>query len=202
LGGSFDPVHCGHLHVARAALAAFDLDRVVFVPAFHAPHKSTRPSAGDADRLAMLRLATAGEPRFEVSDLELRRGGVSFTIDTVRALPRELGLPDDVEIYLLLGSDNLPGFPRWHRVRELLDRVRPVVVHREGDPDRLLEDVRAELGPDAFARMSSGYLRLPPMPISSTRLRSSVRALEGLEHDLPQAVLEYIRAHGLYGARP
>jgi nicotinate-nucleotide adenylyltransferase len=200
LGGSFDPVHSGHLHVARAALSGFDLERVVFVPAARAPHKAGRPRAGDADRLAMLRLAIAGEPRFETSDIELRRGGISFTIDTVRDLPHDLGLPADVEIHLILGSDNLPGLPHWHRARELLELVQPILVHREGDPDRLLEDTRATLGEALYSKLKSGYLRLPPVVVSSTQLRSSLQDPEREQLEIPSAVREYIRVHGLYGA--
>jgi nicotinate-nucleotide adenylyltransferase len=200
LGGSFDPVHCGHLHVARAALAAFGLERVVFVPAARAPHKSGPPAASDEDRLSMLRLAIADEPRFSISDLELRRGGVSFTIDTVRALPKELGLSDDVEIYLLIGSDNLLGLPRWQHANELLARVHPIVVHRDGDPDRLLESVRGEVGDELFARLRAGYLRVPPVRVSSTELRSSPRVAMRSDEEIPAMVRAYIREHRLYGA--
>jgi nicotinate-nucleotide adenylyltransferase len=201
LGGSFDPVHCGHLHIARAALEGFDLERVVFVPAAHSPHKAARPRASDEDRLAMLRLATAGEPRFEVSDLELRRGGVSFTIDTVRALPKELALPADVDIYLILGSDNLAGLAHWHRVRELLSLVRPVVVHRDGDADRALAAMRADLGETAYLRLKDGYLNLPPVQVSSTEVRSSRATGDPMTDDVPDSVRAYILAHDLYGAR-
>lgn len=190
------------MHVARAALGAFDLERVVFVPAAQAPHKPGRPSASDRDRVAMLHLALAGEPRFEVSPIELRRGGVSFTIDTVRDLPVELGLPSDVELYLILGSDNLPGLPHWHRVRELLERVQPVVVHRAGDPDRLLDDLRATLGDSAWARLKAGYLRLPPVAVSSTELRSTLHSPASESLEIPPAVRAYIRTQGLYGGRP
>jgi nicotinate-nucleotide adenylyltransferase len=148
----------------------------------------------------MLRLASAGEPRFEISDLELRRGGISFTIDTVRALPRALGLPADIEIYLILGSDNLPGLPHWHQVRELLELVRPIVVHREGDPDRLLEDLRGSLGETAYAKLKAGYLRLPPVVVSSTHLRSAMNNPEREQPEIPLAVREYIRAQRVYGA--
>jgi nicotinate-nucleotide adenylyltransferase len=201
LGGSFDPVHLGHLHAARAALEAFDLDQVVFIPAAQAPHKSERPSASDRDRLEMLRLAIRGEPRFEVSDIELRRGGVSFTIDTVRDLPRELGWPDDAEIHLIVGSDNLPGLPHWHRARELIERVHPIVVHRDGDPDHMLSRTLASLGADAHAKLRAGYLRLPPVEVSSTELRGRGANFRDERSLVPAAVEEYIRAHGLYGAR-
>ena len=107
-GGSFDPVHMGHLHVARVAQRARDLERVVFVPAARPPHKLERALAPGADRLAMLRLAIAGEPSWTVSDVELRREGPSYTVQTVRELALAVGEPADAEVWMILGSDNLP----------------------------------------------------------------------------------------------
>jgi nicotinate (nicotinamide) nucleotide adenylyltransferase len=151
-GGSFDPIHAGHLHAARAARTAFGLDRVVFVPANQSPYKPTRRLAPGPDRLEMLRLALRGEPGFEVSDLELERQGPSYTIDTVRALRGSLGLAADASIHLILGSDVLDGLAGWREARALLEAVQPVVVHRAGpmgaaDPgDESLEIVNWPLG--------------------------------------------------------
>ena len=198
-GGSVDPLHEGHLHAARAALAAFALERVVFVPAAEPPHKPGRRLASGADRLAMLALGTASEPRFEVSPIELERGGRSFTIDTVRALPAALGLPG-ADVHLILGSDNLPDFPRWRDARALAELVQPIVVHREGDADRRLEDLARELGPELGAKFARGYLRLAPVEVSSTELRAA--AALGLEPGtrVPPEVARYIRERRLYGA--
>jgi len=200
-GGSFDPPHAGHLHVARAARGRFGLERVVFVPAAEPPHKPGRQLESGADRLAMLRLLLADEPGCETSDLELRRGGRSFTIDTVRALPGVLGEPEDCEIYLLIGSDNLAGLPGWREARALLERVQPVVVRREG----ALADEIALLAPllpeELLRKLERGALDLPPVPVSSTELRESLPGAHVDERLIPPAVLEYIRAHGLYGVR-
>lgn len=200
-GGSFDPPHAGHLHVARAARGRFGLERVVFVPAAEPPHKPGRQLVSGADRLAMLRLLLADEPGCETSDLELRRGGRSFTIDTVRALPAALGEPEDCEIYLLIGSDNLAGLPGWREARALLERVQPVVVRREG----ALADEIALLAPllpeELLRKLERGALDLPPVPVSSTELRESLPGAHVDERLIPPAVLEYIRAHGLYGVR-
>ncbi len=201
LGGSFDPPHAGHLHVARAARGRFGLDRVVFVPAAEPPHKPGRQLASGADRLALLRLLLAGEPGCEVSDLELVRGGRSFTIDTVRALPAALGEPADCEIYLLIGSDNLAGLPQWREARALLERVQPVVVRRAGALGDEIAALAGALPEELLRKLERGALDLSPVEISSTELRD---ALPGAEVDarlLTPAVLEYIRAHGLYGAR-
>jgi len=201
-GGSFDPVHAGHLHAAQAALRAFDLDRVVFVPARLPPHKPGRVLASGEDRLAMLRLATAGEPRFLVHGIELAREGPSYTIDTVRALPAALGEPEDVRIHLILGSDNLVGLESWREAAALIERVEPVIVHRSDDPSEDpsgdLAQIERKLGRAVAERIRSGYLRLPPVPVSSTGIRTRL-ASGSSEVELAPAVLDYIRKHGLYG---
>jgi nicotinate-nucleotide adenylyltransferase len=204
-GGSFDPVHAGHLHAARAALRAFHLDRVAFVPARLSPHKPGRVLASGEDRMQMLALATAGEPRFVVLGLELEREGPSYTIDTVRALPAALGEAEDVPIYLILGSDNLVGLESWREAAALIGRVQPVVVHRSEDLGGALQQIERRLGPAVAERIRSGYLKLPPVPASSTairaRLSSSVDPVPRAEEvELAPAVHDYIRAHGLYGA--
>ena len=200
-GGSFDPPHAGHLHVARAARGRFGLERVVFVPAAEPPHKPGRLLAPGRDRLALLRLLLAGEPRCEVSEIELARGGRSFMIDTVRALPAALGEPADCEIYLLLGSDNLEGLPRWREARALLERVQPVVVRRGPELAVQIAPLAAQLGEELVRKLERGALDLPPVELSSTELREALPESELDARLLPPALLEYIRAHGLYGTR-
>ncbi len=206
LGGSFDPVHQGHLHAARSARKAFALDRVVFIPAGESPHKIGRERAPGPHRLAMLEVAIRGEPDFATCDIELARGGTSYTIDTVRALREHLGEPPDSELHLVLGSDNVPGLPTWRESRALLDLVQPVVVHREGDAEVLLADLERALGSALASKVRAGWLRLPPLPASSTDLRAQLAGLALDDGDVERAgleplVLEYIRAHGLYGTR-
>jgi nicotinate-nucleotide adenylyltransferase len=204
-GGSFDPVHAGHLHAARAARDRFGLDRVVFVPAGRSPFKAGREPAPAQDRLRMLELAIAPERGFEVSRIELDRPGPSYTLDTLRALPAALGEREACELYLILGSDQLAGLPGWRGVREILALAQPIVVHRAGDPEASFEALRRALGPELAARVERGYLRLPPVEASSTGLREALaQALPQLGAAglaLPAAVLEHIRARGLYGAR-
>jgi len=201
-GGSFDPVHAGHLHAARAAMEAFRLDRVVFVPARHPPHKPGRELAGGADRLAMLRLAIEGEPRFRTHGLELERSGPSFTIDTVRELPALLGEAPDVELFLILGSDNLEGLATWREAAGLVERVQPIVVHRDGDVEAGFAAIERALGSRAAAKVRAGYLALPPVAASSTDLRARLPALGPGLVELAPRVLDLIRERGLYGAGP
>lgn len=203
LGGSFDPVHRGHLHAARAAQAAFDLDRVVFVPALRPPHKPGIVLASGADRLAMVELAIAGEPGWSACGIELERPGPSYTIDTVRNLARATGEPDDALIHLIIGSDNLAGLPGWRDARELLERVQPIVIFREGGSEGAGgEDVlRAACSglPESLAlKLQRGYLELPPVTASASDLRARIAAGGEPGPEVPGPVAEYIRSRDLY----
>ena len=197
-GGSFDPVHNAHLHVAREAQRAFALDCVVFVPAARPPHKPGRVLASNTDRAAMLALALQGEPTWCVDQLEFERSGPSYTIDTVRELPARLKLARDVELFLLLGWDNLKGFERWREVRALLELVQPIVVARGVEDRSVLEHLRRELGSAAFAKLERGLLRVATRPESATELRARLARGATPDDELPAKVLEYIRARGIY----
>jgi nicotinate-nucleotide adenylyltransferase len=201
-GGSFDPVHVGHLHVARSAQRAFQLDHVVFVPAARPPHKPGRKLASQDDRARMLALAIAPEPRWSLSTLEFERSGPSYTIDTVRDLPWRLGLRDDVELYLVIGWDNLRDLERWREAQTLLARVQPVVIWRGEDDPALLEHLAGALGAELFTKLERGLLRLPPAPQSSTEMRERLARGEDPGPSLPPGVLEYIRARGIYALEP
>lgn len=207
-GGSFDPVHSGHLHAARAALEACALDRVVFVPAAEPPHKPGRRLADGEHRLAMLALATAGEPRFSVSPIELERGGRSYTIDTVRVLPAAIGEAQDCEIYLILGSDNLTGLASWRDASALIDRVHPVVIYRDDeacgalDEEHALDEIAARLGTARAAKVRQGRVVLPPVRLSATRVRAKLSSGAVMQGELDPAVREYIELHGLYRPEP
>lgn len=200
LGGSFDPVHEGHLHVARAALAARDLDRVVFVPAHAPPHKPGVRLAPDADRLAMLRLALAEEPRFGVCELELERPGPSYTVDTLRALPAALGLASDARLFLVIGGDNLPDFPRWRGFDEILRLAEPLVVVRAGDERAALDALRGRVDEAVLARLEQALVAVAPHPASATALRAALARGQDPGPDLPPTVADYARAHGVYAS--
>ncbi len=194
-GGSFDPPHEGHLFVARAAREERGLDHVLWVPAARPPHKPDRVLAADAQRAHMLELLLADEPACSIWTVEFAREGPSYTIDTLHALRAEL---PEVELFLLLGTDNLPGFPRWHRAREILALVTPVVVPRAGapaDPEEL-----AAL-PEAERRaLAEAVLDRPPVEVSSTELRARLAA--GADHErVPPALREYLAQSGIYRDR-
>lgn len=197
-GGSFDPVHLGHAHVARLAAEHFDLDQIVFVPAALPPHKQGWTLAPAADRVAMLDLALASEPRWSVWTCELERSGPSFSIDTVRSAPQALGLRADAELHWVLGWDNLRGFERWRDARELVRLAQPIVVWRGAEDEAALATVRAALGEELGARLERGLVRAPPSPVSSTSVRERIARGEWPRESLAPAVLEYIRARGIY----
>ena len=148
----------------------------------------------------MLGLALEAEARFAASDLELDRAGPSYTVDTVEEVFARL--PAGASLHVVIGTDNLPGLPDWFRVEELLARVHPVVVHREGDPDALVDALEGRLSPEAVARLRRGLLRLPPVPCSSTEVRAALAEGRIPFDDLPPGVGEYIRARNLYGIAP
>jgi nicotinate-nucleotide adenylyltransferase len=190
LGGTFDPIHLGHIAAARAALDCAELDRVLFVPTGHPPHR--RGAVADAEqRLEMCRLATADEKKFEVSDVEVRREGLSYTVDTVKELRRRH--PDD-ELFLILGWDAARLFATWHQPEEVRRVARIVVVTRPGNPQPDL-DALAGAGLDA----ETAVLCVRPTPdISGSALRRAIAKGDPVGDRLPAAVGTYIANNRLY----
>ena len=198
-GGTFDPVHCGHLIIARHVVEQARLDRLTFVPAGVPPHKEAAHSAAK-HRMAMLKLAVAGHGELDVSDIELSRPGRSFTYDTLRAL-RERH-PGD-RLLWLIGLDILEDLPRWYRAAALVREFEFLVAMRPpGGP--LLESARSALreafGVRAARRLTANVLTTPLIEISSTTIRA--RVANGLPIDwlTPPPVARYVRKHGLYRA--
>ncbi|MBF0285738.1 MAG: nicotinate (nicotinamide) nucleotide adenylyltransferase [Magnetococcales bacterium] len=208
LGGAFDPPHIGHLIPAREAAERLDLSKVLLVPAGGHPFKGGGGGMTPAaHRLAMTRLAAAGEPRLVVSELETAREGVTFTIDTVRTLARS---EPELEIHLLLGSDLLGELHLWREWERLTDYAHVVVMGRPGyralDP-RLpvaelwcpLQVERVEaLDRRRLGRFGVATLEVSALEVSSTEIRSRLRTGREIRWFTPEPVREYIRAHGLY----
>lgn len=195
-GGSFDPPHEGHLFVAEEARRAFALDHVVFVPARRPPHKPGRRLAPDGDRLAMLALLLGARPWASSWAGELRRAGPSYTVDTLEAF--RSGLGPQPALHLLLGSDNLPGLPSWHRAEELLGLAQPIVVHRRDQP--LDPAVLGALPAPLAERVRAGFLQLEPYEASSTAIRTALAAGRDPGPALPGRVRRYVALRGLYSA--
>jgi nicotinate-nucleotide adenylyltransferase len=195
-GGSFDPVHHGHLIAAEEARWALGLDRVLFVPAAVPPHKPGDELASAAHRLAMLELALAGNPGFAISRVDLDRPGPHFTVDML-ALVAETQ-PPGTELFFLLGADSLRDLPTWRDPAGILARARLAVVARPGyEPDlAALSRLLPQLG-ERLHRVP-----VPPIGIAASDLERRVREGRPIRYQLPAAVEDYIRAQGLYRAKP
>ncbi|HRT05319.1 MAG TPA: nicotinate-nucleotide adenylyltransferase [Kiritimatiellia bacterium] len=191
LGGTFNPVHEGHLSIAREALRLFALDAVWFIPCAVPPHKPVHDLASNEDRLAMLRLAIAGEPRFAALDVEFNRPGKSYTLDTVRAL--QALHPADAFAFIV-GADTLPELPTWHRPLELLSLVRIVSLARPGfTPDA----AAIRLPPPWPERLLADLRTGEPLDVSSREIRAKIAAGQPVSL-VPDSVLRYIEEHNLY----
>jgi nicotinate-nucleotide adenylyltransferase len=182
LGGTFDPPHLGHLVVASDVYEGLGLDRLLLIPSADPPHKRGRVAASAEQRLRMTRAAVAGDARFEVDDLELRRAGASYSVDTLRELrAREPGC----ELYFVVGVDQLRELPTWHRPEEVARLASLVVIPREGE-----------------ARLESPYpvtwLPVTRIDLSATDVRRRIAEGRSIRYLVPVAVRELIEAEGLY----
>ena len=193
-GGTFDPIHHGHLILAREAMEQIALDRIVFIPAAQSPFKLGRTPAPAPLRLAMVRAAIAGEPGFECDDSEVNREGPSFTVDTVEAWRAKA--PGD-ELFLLIGEDNVRELPKWRRYGELCEMVEFIVFGR--DPTVPPCDF-------TFVEFDASH-RTPPremlviqrrVDISATEVRKRVAQRRSIRYLVPEAVREIIETHRLY----
>ena len=187
-GGTFNPIHNGHLHLIRAASAQLSFDRLLVVPANIPPHKAAVDLASNRDRLEMARLATAGMPGVWVSDIELRARGKSYTVLT---LERLRALFPECSFTLLMGADMLESFDRWHRWRDILKLADIAAFARNEGEESLLERKAALIG-------RARVVRVEPLPLSSTLVREKVRRGEDISDLVPEPVAAYIYEKGLY----
>ncbi len=205
-GGSFNPIHYGHLLVADQVVEILDLDRMVFVPAPAPPHKAARDLAPAEHRATMVGLATATNPCFAVSDVELTRAGPSYTVDTLEAL----GQGGD-ELHLVMGSETFLDLLSWHAPRRLPALARLVVVPRAGsafDPESAaVQKVLRGIGVEAIVPVEPGagipsggalLVRAVSLPVSASDIRERVRRGRSVAYRLPPEVVAYIEVHGLY----
>jgi nicotinate-nucleotide adenylyltransferase len=180
LGGTFDPVHNAHLAMARAALDALSLKEILFVPT-GTPRYRNPPVASAEHRVAMLKLALQGDPRYRIDERELAPGASGYTADTLRGLRSEIG--SAAQLYLLMGADQYAALPTWHRPDEVKKLARIAVFARPGFK---------AIGKDAE------MVPMQPLPISASEIRARAARRESLSGFVPQAVAGYIARHGLY----
>ena len=194
-GGSFDPVHNGHLRLAECCADQAALDEVWFVPAALQPHKPDGPVASDADRVAMLRLAVGGEPRFAVSTIEIDRGGVSYTFETLQRIAQDR--PDD-ELFFLMGADTLHDLPNWRDPAEVLRLATPLVVCRPGEPSPDTSLLATLVTAERLEQIERSRVEMPPMDVSSSELRQRLAGGDSCEGSLPPAVARYAQNNWIY----
>lgn len=203
LGGTFDPVHIGHLRSAIEVLEDCGLDEVRLIPGAVPPHRAT-PMVGAQQRLDMVRLAAEGVTGLTVDDRELRRSGPSWTIDTLISLRAELAPADS--LYFILGADAFAGLDRWHRWQEILQHCHLLVLQRPDMQTGLSESLQALLRDHQVRDLTEirkrhggiVLLQQNPMPVSATAIRKARASGKCIRYLVPDAVHDYIQQHGLY----
>jgi nicotinate-nucleotide adenylyltransferase len=203
-GGSFDPVHLGHLWVAQNCAEKLRLDQIIFIPAATSPLKPQGPVASNDDRLMMLRLAVGGSQQpvmgaaaFLVDDRELRRGGKSYTVDTVEEIRHER--PDD-ELFFLIGSDAFAAIGQWHRPDELLAMVTPIVLRRGGDPPIDWSVLENLVSASRIKEIEAAAVSIPMIEVSSGDIRQRVAQGRSIRFLVTPSVAALINTKKLYQA--
>jgi nicotinate-nucleotide adenylyltransferase len=192
LGGTFNPPHLGHLICAQEAYLQLGLDRVTLIPARIPPHKTVEDEPGAEHRLELCRLAVRGdEERFDVSDVEIRRDGPSYTVDTLEELHSRA---PEHELFLIVGGDIAAGLPGWHRPEQVLSLATLAVAKRRGTSRAAVGEALSELPGGERAR----FFQMPRIGISSTMLRDRARAGQSIRYYVPDPVISYIERHRLY----
>ena len=193
LGGTFNPIHLGHLLMAQDALEQIGLERVVFIPSAEPPHKQFEGNSTVRQRLAMVRLAIRGNARFTVDDLEIRRGGKSYTIDTLTELRRR---DSRAQWYFIIGGDSLGELHRWKRVERLVRLCTFVTVPRPGFKTKPVVDPKLDAA--TLRRLRQSVLRGHACDISSRDIRARIAQGKSIRYLVPDAVWHYIETHRLY----
>jgi len=193
-GGSFDPIHVGHLLLAEFCREEAGLDEVRFVPTSQSPHKAA-PAATAKHRLEMVRLATWGHPSFVVDATELERGGVSYTVETLQQMadrhPHE-------NRYLLMGSDSLAEFGSWKNPQRICELATPLVVARDADSPTAWHVLEAMIGSERTTEIREMTIRFRQVEVASREIRQRISEGRSIRYQTPRAVEEYIRTQGLY----
>ncbi|MBU1259728.1 MAG: nicotinate-nucleotide adenylyltransferase [Planctomycetes bacterium] len=195
-GGTFDPVHIGHIEVAQAAAENIGAKKVVLVPARRSPHKQQRPVASDKDRIAMLKLAVMDKNLFQISPIELNRAEPSYTIDTIRHFKQQFG--EGCELFWLIGADMLESLPKWHKIDELMSECNICVMNRGGFEKPDFNRLTSSLNIENIKKLRKNTIETPKINISSTEIRQRLMTGGDVSGLTCPAVLNYIQKHNLY----
>ncbi len=199
-GGTFNPIHVGHLVCARAIREYLDLSRVIFIPAAYPPHRWTHELVAPHHRLEMVRLAIAGEPHFEASDVELQQGGMTYSLRSAATIRQTLG--PQITLYWIIGGDALLELKSWQRLSDLVEMCRIVTAVRPGFEVPDLSPLLAVLTPEQVGKLRDLIIPTPRLDVSATEIRWRVRENRSIRYLVPDAVREYILGHGLYHDPP
>lgn len=195
-GGSFNPIHHGHLIAARSVAETLGIGRAILIPSASPPHKTGGDLAGAEARLDMVRLAVEGEPGFDVSDVEIRRSGPSYTIHTVEHFRQHTD--PDTQLCWIIGADTLPELHTWYRIEEIVEACRIVTAVRPGFDEPDLASLAGVLPEHQIKALHEGILQTPRIDISATQIRRRLRAGQSIRYLVPESVEQYIREHGIY----
>jgi nicotinate-nucleotide adenylyltransferase len=199
LGGTFDPVHFGHLLLAELCREQCGLDRVWFLPTGQPPHKRDRALTPAPKRVEMLKLAIAGHPAFEISTIEADRDEVSYTFETLAAIHGQR--PDD-ELFFLMGADALRDMPTWREPATVCELAAPVVVRRRDAPEPDFSVLTHLVSAERLQQIQRVHVEMPVVEFSSTSIRNAVAAGRSIRYQTPRAVEMYIQTQRLYEAAP
>jgi len=195
-GGTFDPIHHGHLIIARSAAEILAVAKVIIIPAAQPPHKEAANLSDPQHRLAMTKLAVQNDPLFDVSDCELLRAGPSYTLDTVRHF-RTL-YPQPTPLYWLIGTDSIAELPLWYRVNQLVEQCTIITAARPGHNLDDFTPLQNVIGQKQTARLKQHLLDTPHIEISATNIRRRAARGLALRYLLPSNVADYLHTHNLY----
>ncbi|MBQ3665524.1 MAG: nicotinate-nucleotide adenylyltransferase [Lachnospiraceae bacterium] len=192
MGGTFDPIHIGHLIMAQSALSELQLDQIVFMPSGNPPHKSSNLISDAGVRLDMVKVAIDNNEKFVYSDFELKREGIIYTSDTLELIKKQY---DHIEIYFIVGADSLLDIEKWHEPDKIFRLCKMVVVDRDNSNEKIIA-MKEYLSLKYHAEIF--YINSPLVCISSTYIRNCVAKNQSVKYLIPESVEEYISTHHLY----
>jgi nicotinate-nucleotide adenylyltransferase len=195
LGGTFDPIHNGHLAIAENARSTIGLDKVLFIPALVPPHKQDKTISAPEHRLKMIELAIKDNPFFELSDIEIKRGEVSYTLDTIKQLSQE---SPETQYYFIIGMDTLPELQTWHKPEELVRMCEFVVLARPGYDTESITGSDLGFSPESVKKLQKHIIATGPVDMSATQIRAIANAGGSIKSLVPEEVNDYILKHELY----